>query len=90
MAVGCLLQYRHNQLLVISGQIGRFEERSDLELTGGYLVVAGLRRNSQFEEFTIHFIHEGHDALRNEPEVMILKFLAFGCRGTHESTTGRE
>ena len=88
--VGGLFQHRHDQLLVIGGEVGRLEKRRDLELTGRDFVVAGLGRDAEFEEFAVDFIHESHDAIRNQAEVVVLEFLPLRRGCAEERAAGRK
>jgi hypothetical protein len=42
---GGVLQHRHDQLLVVAGDVSRFKEGGDFKLAGGHFVVAGFGRN---------------------------------------------
>ena len=87
MLVGRLFEHRHRGLLMVGCEVGRLEDRRDLELARGDLVVARLCRYAEFEELAIDFIHEGHDAIRNDPEIVVLEFLALWRRGPKERAT---
>ena len=88
--VGGLFEDRHDELLVVGGEVGRLEERRDLELSGRDFVVAGLGRDAEFEEFAVDLIHEGHDAIRNEAEVVVLELLTLGRGRAEERASSRE
>ena len=52
------LKRRHQQLLVVGGDVGALEHRRDLELAGRDLVVAGLGRDAELEQLALGVQHE--------------------------------
>ena len=56
--LGDALEHRHQQLLVVGGDVGALEHRGDLELPGRDLVVAGLGRDAELEQLALGVDHE--------------------------------
>ena len=50
---------------MVDSEVGLFEDRSQLELVGGYLVVAGLTGNTQLEGLNLEVAHKGGHTLRD-------------------------
>src|SRR5580698_2115948 len=59
---GYALQYDHRHLLMVGREVAVLEHGSELELAGCNLVMTGLRRNPELEEFAFSFEHECQDA----------------------------
>jgi hypothetical protein len=83
-------QRDHQELLMISREIGVLEDRGNLELAGCDLVVPGFDRNTELEQFALAFEHEGEHPLGNRAEIVILEFLTFGRRRAEERTSRAE
>src|SRR5437870_3750506 len=81
---GGAMEDLHGQHLVVGGQVGVLEERRDLVLAGGDLVVPGLDRHAQLEQLGLAVGHAGQHALVDGAEVLVLQFLALGRRGAEE------
>jgi hypothetical protein len=77
------------------GQVGLLEHRSDLELAGGDLVVAGLGRDAELEELALDIDHERQHSLGDGAEVVVVELLALrrwraeqGAAGAHQVGAG--
>ncbi len=81
-------QCGHDHLVVVGGNVGLFVNRSDFELSGGYFVVTGLYRDSQFVEFVLNVHHERKYAAGNCTEVVVIQFLSFSRLGTEKGSAG--
>ncbi len=88
--LGDPLERDHDQLLMVGGQVGRFEDRRDFVLAGGYLVVPRFDRYAQLVQFALDFQHEGQHALGNGPEIVIFEFLALGGLGAKQRAASGE
>jgi hypothetical protein len=86
--VGDALEGVHHQMLVVGGHVGALEDGRDFELAGGDLVVPCLGRDPELEQFPVDFVHVGHDPLRNDPEVVVLEFLALRRGGPEHGPSG--
>ena len=86
--VGQPFERRHQQLLVVGGDVGPLEHRRDLELAGGDFLMPGLRRNAELEQLPLAIHHEAEDALRDGTEVVVVEFLALRRLGAEQRATG--
>ena len=86
---GNFSHYRHQQQIVIVGQIGLFKNRGKFELIGSHLVVTGLDRNAQLQAFVFEIGHESDDPRGDRPEIVIFQLLIFGTFVSHESSAGK-
>ncbi len=94
--LGRLLQQQHRGLLMIRGQIGVFEQRSELVLRRSHFVVASFCGHAQLEHLLLGIQHEVEHAVGDHAEVVILEFLPFGRLGavqraaaSHQVRTGK-
>ncbi len=83
-------QRRHDDHVVVGADRGRLVDGRHLELAGGHLVVAGLRRDPQAPELAVEIHHEGEDPLADRAEVLVLELLALGRRGAEERAAGED
>ena len=86
--VGQPLERRHQQLLVVGGDVGPLEHRRDLELAGGDFLMPGLRRNAELEQLPLAIHHEAEHALRDGAEVVVVEFLALRRLGAEQRAAG--
>ena len=82
--LGDVAERRHQQLLVIGGDVGPLEHRRDLELAGGDLVVAGLGGDAELEQLTLGVHHERQHPVGHGAEVVVVEFLALGRLGAEQ------
>ena len=75
MLAGDLPHQGHDQQVVVVGQVTLLEDRSQLELVGGNLVVTSLHRNTQLQRLDLQLFHELHHTGRDSAEVVILQLL---------------
>ena len=66
---------RHDEHIVVDGQVTLFVDRGELELVRGDLVVACLDRNAEFQRLDFQLLHEGCHSLRNGAEVVVFHLL---------------
>ena len=84
MLAGHALHDRHEQHVVINGKIGFLENRCQLKLVRGHLVVARLGGDAQFERDNLQFAHEGCHALRDGTEIVVVHLLVLGRVVPHQ------
>ena len=58
IAFGHGAQSSHDQLVVVGGEVALLENRSNLKLARGNLVVTGFNRDAEFVELTFYIHHE--------------------------------
>ena len=66
----------HAQLVVVGGEVRVLEDRGDLVLARGDLVVPRLDRDAELEHLGLAVGHAGEHALRDRAEVLVFQFLA--------------
>ena len=89
VTTGHFLHYRHEQEVVVVGQIGLLENRSYFKLVGSNFVVTGLDGNTKFQALAFEVGHEGNDTRRYRTEVMVFELLVLGTVVAHEGATGQ-
>ena len=82
------LEGRHQQLLMVGGDVGPLEHRRDLELAGGDLVVPGLGRDAELEQLALGVHHEAEHPLRDGAEVVVVELLALRRLGAEQRAAG--
>ena len=85
--LGDRLEGRHQQLLVVGGDVGALEHRRDLELPGRDLVVPGLGRDAELEQLALGVHHEAEHPLGDGPEVVVVELLALGRLGAEQGAS---
>ena len=83
---GHSLHHRHEQHVVVYGQVGFLEYRGQFKLVGSDLVVARLTGDAQFESHDFQLAHEGSHALGYGPEVVVIHLLVLGRVVAHQRT----
>ena len=78
----------HEELLMVGRDVAPFEHRRDLELPWRHLVVPGLGRDPEFEQFTFGVHHESEDPLGDGTEVVVVELLALGRLGAEQCAAG--
>ena len=78
----------HGQQVLVDGAVGVREQRRQLVLRGGNLVVLGLRRHAQLPQLAVQLLHELVDGGADGAEVMFLELLALQ-RGVAEQRAAR-
>ena len=73
---------------MIGGEVRVLEHRRDLVLARRDLVVARLHRHADLVELALDVVHEGHDAVGNRAEVLVLELLTLGRLGAEERAAG--
>ena len=78
------LHQRHQHHVVVNSEVGLFEDRCQLELVGGYLVVTCLTRNAQLQGLNLQVAHESSNALRDGAKVVVVHLLVLSGVVTHQ------
>ena len=86
--VGDALHRLHDEHVVVGGEVGVLEDRRDLVLARGDLVVPRLDRHAELEQLELGLDHAGQDALGDGAEVLVLQLLALGRLGAEEGAAG--
>ncbi len=86
--VGDAAQRHHQQLLVIGRHVGALEDRSDLELSRGDLVVAGLGRDAELEELAFAVEHVREHPVGDRAEVVVVELLPLGRFRAEQGASG--
>ncbi len=81
---GHALHHRHEQHVVVYGQVGFLEYRGQFKLVGSDLVVARLTGDAQFESHDFQLAHEGSHALGYGSEVVVIHLLVLGRVVAHQ------
>ena len=84
------LHYRHQQHVVIDGQISFLKDRSQLKLVGSNLVVASLNRNTQLQRFNLQLLHEGLNTFWDSTKVVVVHLLVLGRIVAHQGATSQQ
>ena len=65
------------------------EDRGELELARGHLVVTRLDRDAELAQLVLGIHHEGENALGDRAEVVLVELLALGRLGAEERAARR-
>ena len=74
----------HDKLVVVVGKVAVFEDRGQLKLVGGYFVMTGFGRNTQFVTLNFELFHKCGDTWRDGAEIVVFQLLVFGGRVSHQ------
>ena len=88
VAAGDALHHLHRQLLVVGADVRVLEDRRDLVLVRGDLVVAGLDRDAELAQLELGLQHAGEDPLRDRAEVVVVELVALGRLGAEQGAAG--
>ena len=75
---------RHQEHVVIDGEITFLVYRSQLKLVGSHLVVARLAWDGKFESLYLKVFHKGLNAVGDSAEVVVVHLLVLGTLVAHE------
>ena len=89
VATGHVLHDLHRQLLVVGADVRVLEDRRELVLVGGDLVVARLGRHAELGQLALGLEHAREDALGDRAEVVVVELVALGRLGAVERAAGR-
>ena len=88
--LGDFLQHGHHELVVVDGEVGRFEHRGDLVLARSHFVMVRADRNAELVEFALGLRDAAHDAAGHDAVVLVFKFLPLGRFRAEQRTPGGE
>ena len=83
-----LLHERHEQHVVVVGDVGLLEDGGYLKLVRRHLVVARLARYGQLQGAYLQVLHEGLHAVGYGAEVVVVHLLVLGRVVAHERAAG--
>ena len=84
------LQLLHGQQVVVDGQRALLEDRGELMLCRGDLVVLGLGGDAELPELVVDLLHEGVDGRADGAEVVLLELLALSGGAAKEGAAGED
>ena len=87
MLAGHLLHQRHQHHVMIHGEVGLLEDRSQLKLVRCHLVMTGLTRNAQLQCLNLQIAHKGCHTLRNSSEIVVVHLLVLGRVVSHQCSS---
>ena len=90
MPLGDFIQHGHHELVVVDGEVGRFEHRGDLVLARSHFVMVRADRNAELVEFALGLRDAAHDAAGHDAVVLVFKFLPLGRFRAEQRTPGGE
>ena len=90
MLAGHALHERHEQHVVVNGEVRVLEDRSHLELVGSYLVMTRLHGDAEHQGLYLKVAHEGCHALRNATEIVVVHLLVLGRVVSHERAASQQ
>ena len=79
----------HSELVVVTCNIRRREDWSQLVLSRSNLIVLSLCQNAELPEFFVQVLHESLNARFNHSEVVVFKFLTFRRFRAKQSAAGK-
>ena len=83
------LHDRHDEQVMVIGQIDILKDRRHLELVRRHLVMTRLNGYTGLEGFVFEFAHEGQYTCRDSPEIMVLELLRLSAVMAHECSSGK-
>ena len=76
------------RLVVVSGDVAGGEQRRQLMLARGRLVVLGFGEDPQFPELLIQILHIGRYPGLDHPKIVVFQLLPFGWLGAQQGAPG--
>ena len=89
VTIGNLAHELHGQLVVIGGDVGRFEDGRHLVLCRCDLVVLGLGVYAHLPQLLVEIVHERLDTRADGAEIVVFQLLTLGCRRTEQRAAGQ-
>ena len=86
--VGDFLHDVHEHLVMVGGDVGFLENRRELVLVRGHLVVARGHGNADFIGLLGHFVHVIENAFLDGSEILVFELLALGRRRAEQGAAG--
>ncbi len=90
MAQGDLFHQLHKQLVVVCGDVGLLEDRRELVLMGGDLVMPGDHRDPQLIRLLGDLVHIIQHPLLDAAEILVFQLLSLGGRRADERAAGHD
>ena len=90
MVTGHALHERHEQHVMIDGEVTLLEDRSQLKLVGRYLIMTCLTGDGEFQGLDLQILHEGLHTVRDGTEVVVVHLLVLRTLMTHQRTTSHQ
>ena len=84
MLAGHTLHERHEEHVMVNGQVSVLENGSHLKLIGSHLVVTCLHGNAKHQSLYLEIAHESSHTLGNRSKVVVVHLLIFGRVVSHE------
>ena len=78
----------HRELVVVGGDVHGAEHRRKLVLTGGDLVVLGLRDDAELPQLVVQLLHEVVYAFFDRAEIVVVELLTLGRAGAEQRAAG--
>lgn len=79
----------HGHHVVVSGNVGLFENRSEFELARSNFIVTGLYRYAKSQETVFNVLHEGQYASWDSTEIVVFKLLTLRRRSAHNGAASQ-
>ncbi len=89
VALGDPVHGVHDQLVPVDGDVRGGEDRGELELVRGDLVMLGFGGDADLPELDVEFAHEIGDRLLDGAEIVVLHLLALGRIGAEKGPSGQ-
>ena len=87
MIPGHALHERHEQHVMIDGQITLLEDRGEFKLVGRHLIMTGLTGDGEFQGLDLQILHKGLHTIRDGTKVVVVHLLVLRTLVTHQRTT---
>ena len=79
---------RHENHVVVNGQVALLVDGSQFKLCGGYFVVTCFDGDAELDGADLQVLHKLHDATGDATEIMVLKLLVAGGLVAHQRSAG--
>ena len=76
----------HDEHVMVYSQVTFFEDGSQFELVGGYLIVTRFNGDTELQCFDFQFLHKGCHAGRDGTEIVVFQLLVLGTVVSHQRT----
>ena len=80
---------RHNQQIMIIGQVAFLENGSQFKLIGRDLVMSGFHRNPEFQRFNFELFHKGGNPAGYRTEIVVFELLVLRTFMPHKRAAGK-
>ena len=90
VVAGHPLHERHEEHVVIDGEVALLVDRGEFELVGSDLIVTRLTRDGQFERLYLQILHKRLYTVGNRAEVVVVHLLVFRAFMAHQCASCHE